>query len=73
MSKKHYESKGLWKPAVLLPKEGITYPITGKDWRCSIGRHDEIHLAGVPSGECTVVCKRCGEILWQHQLERFPE
>lgn len=71
-SKAFYRGNKLLKPNIILPKEGLVYPITGRTWLCRMGRHKEIHLACQPPGLCAVICERCGTILYQHELERLP-
>ena len=68
MSQKFYEKRGLLCLNILLPKEGITYSISGKDFRCKIGKHKEVHLPDIPGYRCNVICQKCGKVLWQHEV-----
>ena len=40
-----------------------------RGWSCRMGWHKEIHHPHSAASLCTVACKRCGELLWQHDLE----
>ena len=67
MSKVYYRKRGLLHKSISLPQNGVPFPQTGRDWLCRLGRHSEVHYSGETL--CTVACKICGKLLWQHEKE----